>query len=56
MFKTRTHIYQSIASLDLKTLVGKILHHLDPEIKEMMVRGVSIQCSTLAHDLLAAEI
>ena len=40
-FKTTMLIFQSKANLDEKILFGKITHRLDPEIREMLVRGMS---------------
>ena len=39
IFKTEILIYQSKANLDEKILFGKITHHLDLEIKKVMVNG-----------------
>ena len=39
IFKTEMLIYQSKANLDEKILFGKITHHLDPEIRKMLVNG-----------------
>ena len=33
-------IYQSKANLDEKILFGKITHHLNPEIRKMLVRSM----------------
>ena len=41
IFKTETLIYQSKANLDVKILFGKITHLLNPEIRSMLVRGIS---------------
>ena len=38
IFKTKMLIFQSKASLDEKVLFGKITHHLDPEIRKVLVR------------------
>ena len=40
IFKIRMLIFQSMAKLVKKILFGKITHHLDPEIREMMERGM----------------
>ena len=32
--------FQSKANLDRKILFGKIIHHLDPEIRKMLERGM----------------
>ena len=32
-------LYQSKANLNEKNLFGKITHHLDPEIRKMLVNG-----------------
>ena len=39
IFKTKMLIYQLKANLDEKFLFGKITHHLDPEIRELLVKG-----------------
>ena len=39
-FKTNMLIYQSKANLDEKNLFRKIAHHLDLEIRKMLVRGM----------------
>ena len=39
IFKTEMSIYQLKANLDEKILFGKITHHLDPEIRKMLVNG-----------------
>ena len=52
-------IYQSKANLDGKTLLGKITHHLDPEIRKMLVRGMfgaRIPQSTLVHNSPVIEV
>ena len=41
IFKTRFLIFQSKANKDLKILLGKITHRLDPEIRRMLVTGIS---------------
>ena len=59
IFKTKMVISHSMANLGEKILLGKITHHLDLEIKKMMVRtylGTRIQHSILVHNLLANEI
>ena len=40
IFKTEMLIYHSKANLYKKILFGKITHHLDPEIRKMLVRGM----------------
>ena len=40
MFKNKMLIYQSKANLDEKILLGKITHHLHPEIRKMLVRRI----------------
>ena len=40
IFKTKMFIYQSKANLDEKTLFGKNIHHLDPELRKMLVRCI----------------
>ena len=40
LFKTEMLIYQSKANLAEKILLGKITHHLDPEIRRMPVNGM----------------
>ena len=40
VFKTKILIYQSKANLDEKILFGETTHHLDPEIRKMLVRGM----------------
>ena len=40
IFKTKMFIYQAKANLDEKILFRKIIHHLDPEIRKMLVRGL----------------
>ena len=54
IFKTDMLIYQSKANLDDKTLFSKITHHLDPDIRKMLVRGMS--GNELVHDLLVIEV
>ena len=39
ILQTEMLIYQSKANLDEKILFGRITHHLDPEIREMLVNG-----------------
>ena len=39
IFENKILIFQSKANLDEKTLLGKITHHLHPEIWKMLVRG-----------------
>ena len=40
IFKIELLIYQSKANLDEKILFDKITHHLNPEIRKMLVRGL----------------
>ena len=40
MFKTELLIYQSKAKLNEKILFDKITHHLDLEIRKMLVRSL----------------
>ena len=40
IFKTEMLSYQSKANLDEETLFGKITHHLDPEIRKMLVKSM----------------
>ena len=40
IFKSKMLIYQSKANLDEKMLFGKIIHHLDPKIRKVLVRGM----------------
>ena len=40
IFKTKMFIFQSKANLDEKTLFGEITHHLDHEIRTMLIRGM----------------
>ena len=40
IFKTKMLIFQSKAIIDEKILFGKITHHLDQEIRRMLVTGV----------------
>ena len=40
IFKNEMLIDQSQANLDEKILLGIIIHHLDPEIRRMLVRGM----------------
>ena len=59
IFKTEMLIDQSKASLDEKSLFGTIKHHLDPEIRKMLVNGkfgTWNPHSILVHNLLAIEI
>ena len=57
IFKAEMLIYQSQANLDEKILFGMIIHHLDPEIRKMLVNSkLRIPHSILIHDLLAIEI
>ena len=39
MFRIKVLIYRSKANLDKKILFGKITHHLDPEMRKMLVNG-----------------
>ena len=39
LFNNEMLIYQSTANLDEKISFGKIIHHLDPEIKKTLVNG-----------------
>ena len=48
VFKIKMSIYQSKANFDEKVLFEKITHHLDPEMRKMLVRPDSI----LVYDLL----
>ena len=57
IFKSEMLIYLSKANLDEKILFGKVTHHLDPEIRKMLVSlGARIPHSVLVCDLLAIEI
>ena len=38
IFKTEISIYQSKANLEKKIFFGKITHHLEQEIKKMLIR------------------
>ena len=38
-FKIKMLIYPSKANLHVKILLGRITHHLDPEIREMSLKG-----------------
>ena len=40
IFKTKMLIYQSKAKLDENTMFGNITHHLNQEIRKMLVRGM----------------
>ena len=40
IFKAKMLAYQSKANLDGNILFGKTTHHLDPEIREMLERGM----------------
>ena len=42
LFKTAMLIYLSKADLDEKILFGKITHHLDLEIRKMLLKGFRI--------------
>ena len=37
--KTEMFIYQSKANLDMKILFSIITHHIDPEIRQMLING-----------------
>ena len=39
IFKSKMLIFQSKDNLDEKILFDKITHHLDPEIRKILVRG-----------------
>ena len=59
VFKTEMLIYQSKANLDEKILFDKSTHHLDPEIRKMLVNGMlwnKVPHSILVHDLPSIEI
>ena len=59
IFKTEMFIYQSNINFDGEILFRKIAHHLDPEIKKMLVKGIirtRIPHCTLVHDFFAIEI
>ena len=59
IFKTNKLTYQSKANLDEKIFVGKLTHHLDPEIRKYCkehVLGSRIAHSILVHYLLAIDI
>ena len=49
IFKTEILIYQSKANLDKKIFFGKVTHHLDPEIRNMLVRGMFGNRNSLFH-------
>ena len=40
IFKTEMLIYQSKTTLDEKHLFGNITHHVDQEIKKIIVKGI----------------
>ena len=40
IFKTKILIFHSKAKLDEKILVGKITHHLDREVRKILVKGI----------------
>ena len=40
IFKIEMLIYQSNANLDEKILFREIIHHLNPEIRKMLVEGM----------------
>ena len=40
IFRTEVLIFQSKANLDERILFGKITHHLDSDIKKLMVQGM----------------
>ena len=41
IFKNRILIHQSMANLDEKILLGKMIYHLDPQIRTTLVKGIS---------------
>ena len=49
IFKTEMLIYQSKTNLDEKILLGKITHHLDPEIRKMLVRSTIGNKDSTSH-------
>ena len=49
IFKTKMLICQSKANLDEKILLGKIIHHLDPIIRKVFVRGMFGNKDSLFH-------
>ena len=40
IFKSEMSIYQSKANLCVKILFGKLTHHLDPKIRQILIRGM----------------
>ena len=49
IFKTEMFIYQSKANLGEKILFHKSSHHLDPEIRKMLVNGMLGNEDTTFH-------
>ena len=50
--QTKMFIYQSKANLDGKISFGKITHHLDPEIRKMLVTGKVGDKDSMFHSSL----
>ena len=58
IFKTEMLIYQSKANLGVKILFDKITHHLEPEIRKLLLTGIFLKrefhvpfCSTIRWPL-----
>ena len=49
IFKTKLLIFQSKANLDENILFGKITHHLVPEVRKMLVRGMFWKHNSTFH-------
>ena len=49
IFKTEMLFYQSKANLDEKILFCKITHHLDPEVRKMLVKSMFINENSIFH-------
>ena len=62
IFKTEILIYQSKANFDEKILFDKMIHHLDPEIREMPVRGLygnpefRVPCWSMIYEALKCTL
>ena len=59
IFKTEMPIYQSKNNFDEEVLFGKIAHHLDSEVRKMLLSGMSGNKASIFHlvsNLLVIEI
>ena len=52
IFKIKMVIYQSKADLDVKILLGNIIHFIDPKIMKMMERGLYGNQDSTFHSMI----